>query len=96
MRASDLLGATAYDANGQRLGRIADLIGGRGSDGMLRVHTVLVVPRRRGRLLGYERPGIQRPWLLDRIARRRYRRMREVAWIDVHLTSATGSPPVSS
>ncbi|WP_410631603.1 PRC-barrel domain-containing protein [Amycolatopsis sp. cmx-4-83] len=48
MYASDLLGATAYDRSGQRLGRVADLI----TEGTPVIRAVLVAPGRRARLLG--------------------------------------------
>ncbi|SEF37399.1 hypothetical protein SAMN05421837_113229 [Amycolatopsis pretoriensis] len=86
MRASDLLGATAYDAEGRRLGRIADLIAGVDPAGAPVIRAVLVAPNRRVRLLGYERDEMSRPWLIDRIARWVHRDLREVSWDDVRLT----------
>jgi sporulation protein YlmC with PRC-barrel domain len=80
MRASDLLGMIAYDTDGRRLGRIADLITDVAPDGAPVVRAVLVAPNRRVRLLGYERDEMSRPWLIDRIARWVHRDLREVAW----------------
>jgi hypothetical protein len=83
MLASDLLGRTVSDRAGHPLGRVADLLTERDEDGRPRVVRVLVTPRWRGRLLGFERPGSQRPWLLERLAGVLHRGTREVAWEDV-------------
>ena len=74
MLASDLLGRTAHDRDGRPLGRIADLI--TGPD--LVIVAVLVTPRRRGRLFGYERPGLQHPRVLEYLVRLLHRGTREV------------------
>jgi sporulation protein YlmC with PRC-barrel domain len=76
MSASDLLGRTAYAADGAELGRVVDLIAG--PDG--RIVAVLVAPPRRGRLLGYERPGAQMPLAIEWLARLLHRGTREVEW----------------
>jgi hypothetical protein len=89
MLASDLLGRTVRDRAGHPLGRVADLLTEPGEDGRQRIVRVLVVPRRRGRLLGFERPGIQRPWLLERLSRVLHRGTREVAWEDVDWSAET-------
>jgi sporulation protein YlmC with PRC-barrel domain len=86
MRTSELLGRTAYDSDGQELGRIADLLAHRDADGVYYVHSVLVVPRRRGRLFGYERDGVQGPWLIERIAELLHRGAREIPWTEVRLS----------
>ncbi|MGI5499848.1 PRC-barrel domain-containing protein [Lentzea sp. CA-135723] len=83
MRASDLLGRTVHDHAGRELGRVADLLTETDEQGRHRVVRVLVAPRRRGRLLGFERPGIQPPWLLERLSDVVHRGMREVPWEDV-------------
>jgi hypothetical protein len=85
MRASDLLGRIAYDRDGQPLGRIADLLTRPGADGVHQLHSVLIAPRHRGRLFGYEREGVQRPWVIDRIARLLHRGSHEVPWTDLRL-----------
>lgn len=46
------------------------------------VRALVSHPRRR-RLLGYERPGIQGPWLLERLADWLNRDSREYAWSDL-------------
>jgi sporulation protein YlmC with PRC-barrel domain len=85
MRASDLLGADAYDPDGRHLGRIADLITVPGPDGTPVVRAALVAPRHRTRLLGYERDEVRRPWLIDRIARSLHRDVREIPWTALRL-----------
>jgi hypothetical protein len=83
MRASDLLGAVAHDAAGNRLGRITELICRIDPDGTPRIHEVQISPGRRHRLLGYERPGIQGPWLLERIAGWLHRGTRTIPWSEL-------------
>ncbi|PWW53167.1 hypothetical protein [Actinokineospora spheciospongiae] len=83
MRASDLLGRTVLDRDGTPLGRAVDLLAAPGADGVPVITAVLVAPRHRGRLLGYERPGIHRPWVIERIALFLHRGLREVPWDEV-------------
>jgi hypothetical protein len=83
MLASDLLGRTVQDRAGRPLGRVADLLTEPDEHGKHRIVRVLVTPRWRGRLLGFERPGSERPWPLERLARILHRGTREVAWDDV-------------
>jgi hypothetical protein len=78
MLASDLLGRTARDLEGRRLGRITDLIARQDENGHFHIAAVLVSRRVRARLFGYERPGLQRPWILDRLVRVIHRGTREV------------------
>jgi sporulation protein YlmC with PRC-barrel domain len=92
MRASELLGRTVYDAKGTVLGRIADLVAEETGGGAPRVVAALVTRGRRGRLFGYERPGINGPWLIERFARLLHRGAREIPWGDVVLNP----PPVES
>jgi hypothetical protein len=86
MRASDLLGATAYDATGRPLGRIVELVAGTTPEGAAVVRGVIVAPRRHLRLLGYHRHGMRHPapirWLADLLRRD----VREVPWADLRLT----------
>jgi hypothetical protein len=89
MLASDLVGRTVHDRAGNPLGRVADLLTEADDSGRQRVVRVLVTPRWRGRLLGFERPGIQRPWLLERLARVLHRGTHEVEWEDVDWSSAS-------
>jgi hypothetical protein len=81
-RASQLLGAVAYDRSGQRLGIVTELICEPSPQGG-RIVRALVSPRRHHRLLGYERPGIQGPWLLERLADWLNRGSRELPWSDL-------------
>ncbi|WP_410595554.1 PRC-barrel domain-containing protein [Amycolatopsis sp. lyj-23] len=87
MRASDLLGSTAYDTQGRPLGRIADLITEVDSTGAPVILAALIAPRRRVRLLGYERKEMSRPWVIDRIARWLHRDLREIAWADLSVAA---------
>jgi sporulation protein YlmC with PRC-barrel domain len=83
MRAGELINQVVYDRAGERLGRVADLLTYPDAHGRLRVTHVLVTPRWRGRLFGYERPGINGPWLIEWLARALHRGTREVPWQDV-------------
>ncbi|PPK65056.1 PRC-barrel domain containing protein [Actinokineospora auranticolor] len=83
MRASDLLGRTVHDHDGRPLGRAVDLLTTPGPDGTPVITAVLVAPRHRSRFLGYERPGIQRPWTVNRLARVIHRGVREIPWTEV-------------
>ncbi|MFI9006006.1 PRC-barrel domain-containing protein [Actinosynnema sp. NPDC053489] len=85
MRASDLIGRTAHDLDGRPLGRVADLITRRDDQGRFRVVAVLVTPRHRGRLLGFERPGVQPPLVLAWLSHLLHRGTREVPWDRVRL-----------
>jgi hypothetical protein len=92
MRAGELINKTVYDRNGERLGRAADLLAYPDSHGRLRVTHVLVTPRWRGRLFGYERHGMQGPVLIKWLARVLHRGTREVPWNEVHW-HPTREPP---
>ncbi|MBV1856683.1 PRC-barrel domain-containing protein [Catellatospora tritici] len=83
MKASDLLGRTVVGAGGEVVGKVADLLCRRDADGVTRIDAVLVTPGRRGRLLGYERPGIQGPWLIEKLAQWLHRGTREIPWHEV-------------
>jgi PRC-barrel domain len=85
MRSSDLIGRRVRDRAGNDLGVIDDLLTRRDERGHTVVYAALVTPRRRARLLGYERPGIQGPWLLEWLSRRLHPGTREVAWRDIQL-----------
>src|SRR5690349_4927854 len=74
LRASTLLGQTAYDADGNRLGRVSDLETARDGDGRERLVAVVVTHGPWGRLLGYEREEVDGPWLLEVAARQILRR----------------------
>jgi len=86
VRASVLLGQTAYDDAGNRLGRVADLETVPDGDGRERLVAVLVSDGPWGRLLGYEREEVDGPWLLEVAARRILRRHnRRVPLAEAHL-----------
>ncbi|MFF3866698.1 PRC-barrel domain containing protein [Micromonospora sp. NPDC001898] len=73
MRAGELLGRTAYDLRGRRLGRVVDVVvRGDGPDGRLRLTDVVVArhwySRMVGRLIGPERHP-SGPWLIRWVAR---------------------------
>lgn len=81
-----VLGRVVHDADGNRLGRVADLVTGRDAEGRERVVAVVVTPGRWGRLLGYERADVRGPWLLEWLAHRLLRRgLRTVDWADLRL-----------
>lgn len=93
MKASDLLGRHAYSSTGQDLGVVADIITRPDSGGRPAIVAVLVTPGHRGRLLGYERPGIQGPWLIERLAGWLHRGTREIPWPEVRLSPRASGPP---
>lgn len=90
MLAGDLLGRTARDRDGKVLGRVADLLSEPDEAGRQRIVRVLVAPRWRGRLLGFERPGYQPPWVLEKLTRLLHRGTREVGWEDIDWSSTLG------
>jgi hypothetical protein len=83
IRAGMLIGRTACDRSGNRLGMIADLVThgdlGSGFD----VTHIVITRRPWGRLLGYERMAAG-PWLLQTFARLVIRRrVLTIAWEDL-------------
>jgi hypothetical protein len=88
-RASDILGRRVHDDTGKPIGRIADLITEPGPDGtQQRVTAAIVVRHHWGRLLGYERREMTRPWILEHLARLILRRnAQEVPWQKLRLTA---------
>jgi hypothetical protein len=81
LRASDLLGARAFDAAGAPIGKIADLVV---EDNAIVAANVTRGPW--GRLLGYEREAARGPWLLEVAARAVLRRnSRRVPWAELRL-----------
>jgi len=85
MRASELLGRTVYAPDGTAIGVISDLLCAAGEDGLPRVRSAIVAPRHHTRLLGYDRPGIQGPWLIEKLAGWLQRGVREIPWPEVRL-----------
>nr|QLK00435.1 PRC-barrel domain containing protein [Micromonospora carbonacea] len=69
MRAGELLGRTAYDLHGRRLGRVVDVVvRGTVPDGRLRLTDVIVAGRWYARLIGADR-HLSGPWLIRLVAR---------------------------
>ena len=91
MRAGDYLGRRAYDADGQLLGWIQDLLVA-GPPDEYPVVTHVLVCRRRMRLFGYEREEINGPWIIERLARWIQGPVRELALSDIHLTNDPKQP----
>ncbi|EME60902.1 PRC-barrel domain-containing protein [Amycolatopsis decaplanina] len=85
MRASDLLGAAAYDDSGQRLGWIVELVAETTPDGPPAIKAVLIAPRRHLRLLGYDRHGMRHPVPIRQLANRLRRNIHEVTWNELRL-----------
>jgi sporulation protein YlmC with PRC-barrel domain len=83
VRASELLGRRVRDLDGRPLGKVSDLVTQPDANGYPVLVAVLVSKRRRARLLGYERPARQGPWLLRRGAALVFGRAREVPWNQV-------------
>ncbi|GAB2999059.1 PRC-barrel domain containing protein [Amycolatopsis acidiphila] len=83
MRASELLHRRVTDRAGRPLGKVIDLVVGPDATGSPVLVAVLVSRRRRGRLLGYDRPGRQGPWLLSQFAGIVFGRPREVPWAEI-------------
>jgi GNAT superfamily N-acetyltransferase len=86
MRVSDYIGQTAYDHDGRRLGRVADLICHHPDETEPVVDAVLVTPRYRGRMFGYERDAMKGPWLLEKLIGWLHRGTREFPLTDVVIT----------
>ncbi|GHF50401.1 sporulation protein YlmC with PRC-barrel domain [Amycolatopsis bartoniae] len=83
MLASELLGRRVHDRAGRPLGKVTELVTRPGADGQPVIVAVLVSRRWRGRLLGYDRPARQGPWLLRWGAAVVFGRAREVPWAEV-------------
>ena len=86
MHLSDLLGARVVDLDGQEVGRVRDvrlvqdgpLQGTFGA--ALRVHGLVVGPNGLAGRLGYDRHGVDGPWLVAATVRRLARRDRFAPW----------------
>ncbi|MFD0820618.1 PRC-barrel domain containing protein, partial [Micromonospora zhanjiangensis] len=69
MRAAELLGRTAFDRSGRRLGRVVDIVVCPGGPhGRLRIRGLVVAPHWYGRLIGPDREAAG-PWLVSALAR---------------------------
>lgn len=82
MRAGELLGRTAYDVDGRRLGRVVDIVvEPGGAYDRLRITALVVAPHWYGRLVNEERGALPGPWL--------------VAWVGRLLGHGSRTVPVS-
>jgi hypothetical protein len=85
VRDEELLRRPVWHASGDYLGRIIDLVIEPDPPGGPRVVAVLVDKTWHARLLGYQRPYVHGPWLIERLARMLYRDTRRVPWAEVRL-----------
>lgn len=86
----DLLGTPVHDADGGRVGRVADarfVLDGPPNQLVAepRLLGLVVSPHSVASFLGYERNGLTRPWLLARILRWRHRGSFLVLWEDISM-----------
>ena len=93
MRASDLLGRIVYES-GEPAGRVVDLVAHPDAAGNLFVDAAMVTPGRRGRLLGYEREALERPWPLRRIADWLHHGIHETSLDQLRLTAEPHRPTI--
>lgn len=85
---TDLLDRPVHGPDGARVGYVIDVrFALDGPPGQLlagaRLHGLLVSPRTRTPLLGYERTAVRSPWPIAQILRRRHRGTFMVRWEDV-------------
>lgn len=91
MRAAELLGRTAYDGSGRRLGRVVDIVVEPGGpQRRLRLCALVVAPHAYSRLVGSGLEPASGPWLIATVARVLGHGSREVPVTDVRL-----DPPVA-
>lgn len=90
MLASDLLGARVRDRHGADRGTVVDLQATIDADGTIVLTHVLTSRRRHLRLFGYERPEIQGPWIIARLARAVQGPLRRTPIEEVDLPDAPG------
>lgn len=111
MQLSNLLGLRVLDAGHHPVGTVIDVrlrIADDGADhpGSPELTGLVISPRTRSSYLGYERTGLDAPWLIATIAAWRHRGTFLAAWNDVgrvgsdHITLRVGytrrSPALSS
>lgn len=95
-RVSELIGATVYGPDGERIGVVEDVR--LAQDGppqghlhaRIRVAGLIVAPRRYVRLWGYERRPDIGPWLIRAIVRRLSHGAHGVRWSDVRWDPVAG------
>lgn len=89
MRASDLVAARVYDADGTYVGNVSDVRVVQDGPPLgpwaaaLRVDGLLVSPNNTGTYLGYDRGTVRGPWLVRRIVTWLHRHARYARWEDV-------------
>ncbi|GAA4186249.1 hypothetical protein GCM10022288_09460 [Gryllotalpicola kribbensis] len=92
MLLTDLLGLRVRDGAGGDLGAVVDVRfvldgppsgSGTGALAEARLHGLIVSPHRSSSFLGYERTGVNRPWLIAHFLAWRQRRAVLVLWRDV-------------
>ena len=84
----DLLGTAVHDADGNRVGRVADarfVVGGDPTQPMAdtRLLGLVVSPHSAASFLGYERTGLTQPWPIVNLLRWRHRGSFLVLWDDI-------------
>jgi hypothetical protein len=89
VRAGELIGRTAHDRSGRRLGRVVDVVVVADADGRFRLCELVVARRWYGRLVGSEPYPAPGPWPIPALARLLRLSTRHVALDQVHLL-----PPV--
>lgn len=92
---SDLLDSPVTDDDGARVGFVIDVrfVLDGPPDGALaaaRLHGILVCPRTRSSMLGYERSGVREPWPIAAFLAWRHRGTVLVPWSDVSGVSSSG------
>jgi len=91
MLLTELLDRPVRDADGRGLGKVVDVrfvldgppSGAAGALAEARLHGLIVSPHRSSSFLGYERTGVDRPWLIAHLLARRERDAVLVLWADV-------------
>lgn len=89
----DLLGTPVHDADGGRLGRVADVrfvLDGTPHQLMAepRLLGLVIGPHSTASFMGYERNGLAHPWLVARVLRWRHRGSFLVLWEDIAVVGA--------
>lgn len=92
MLLTELLGRPVRDDSGALLGGVADVRfvldgppsgNGTGALAEARLHGLIVSPKASSSFLGYERTGVDRPWLVAHVLAWRQRRAVLVLWADI-------------
>jgi sporulation protein YlmC with PRC-barrel domain len=89
---SDLLRSEVFDADGNRLGKVADVrfrLEGRTTPPAARMIGIIVSPHTNASFLGYERDTLGRPVILDRLLQWIHRGSFLVDWGDIQRLNDT-------